>query len=240
MTLLSLENVGRRYQYGAQERQVLHDVSFELDRGELVSVWGVKRSGRSTLLRLAAGIEAPDAGVVRFQERDLAGNSGQLGNGIGYCGRVLGEAKAHAVLDELMMAQLARGIPLRFARARVFEALERVGATGCGAEALRELDSAETARVMLARALVLEPSLLLLDEPTAGVDLLERDGILSLLRTLADEGIAVLMSTGEATELAGADRALSLTGGTLRGSVAPEPVPVRGLAAVVPLRRASA
>jgi len=234
MTLLSLENVSRRYRSAAREGNVLHDVSLELDRGELVSVWGVKRSGRSTLLRLAAGIETPDTGVVRFRESDLAGNAGALGRGIGYCKRTPGETEAREVLDELMVAQLARGIPQRFARTRAFEALERVGSARCGAETIRELDSAETARVMLARALVLEPSLLLLDEPTAGVDLLERDGILSLLRSLTDEGIAVLMSTGEATELAGADRALSLTGGTLRGSVAPE------LAAVVPLRRASA
>lgn len=233
MTLLALEHVGRRYRRGAQERQVLRDVSLELDRGELVTVWGSKRSGRSTLLRLAAGIEAPDTGVVRFQERDLAGDASPLGSGIGYCGRALGEAEARGVLDELMVAQLARGIPQRSARARVFDALERVGAERCGVEALRELDNAERARVMIARALVLEPSLLVLDEPTAGVDLLERDGILSLLRSLTDEGIAVLMSTSEATELAGADRALSLTGGTLRGSVAPE------LAAVVPLRRSA-
>jgi ABC-type multidrug transport system ATPase subunit len=234
MTLLALEHVGRRYRRGAQERQVLRDVSLELDRGELVAVWGTKHSGRSTLLRLAAGIETPDTGVVRFQGLNLAGGGNPLGSGIGYCGRTLGVAEARGVLDELMVAQLARGIAQSSARTRAFGVLERVGAERCAAESLRELDNAERARVMLARALVLGPSLLLLDEPTAGVDLLERDGILSLLRSLADEGIAVLVSTGEATELAGADRALSLTGGMLRGSVAPE------LAAVVPLRRASA
>ena len=74
-------------------------------------------------------------------------------------------------------------------------------------------------RVALARALALEPSLLVIDEPTRGVDLLERDAILALLRSLADEGIAVLISTGEATALAGADRALSLADGELRGSL---------------------
>jgi ABC-type sugar transport system ATPase subunit len=70
-----------------------------------------------------------------------------------------------------------------------------------------------------------------IDEPTSSVELLERDPILSLLRSLADEGIAVLMSTGDATALSGSDRALSLSEGELRGETSPE------LAPVVALRR---
>ncbi len=59
MTLLALEHVGRRYRQGLLEHVVLRDVSLELGAGELVAVWGVRRSGRSTLLRIAAGIERP-------------------------------------------------------------------------------------------------------------------------------------------------------------------------------------
>ncbi|HKH79634.1 MAG TPA: ATP-binding cassette domain-containing protein, partial [Solirubrobacteraceae bacterium] len=149
----------------------------------------------------------------------------------GYCGRALGGAEGRDVLDELLLAQLARGTVQSAARSHAFSALERAGAEQCAARMLRELDTAETVRVTIARALVLGPSLIVLDEPTAGVDLLERDGILSLLRSLADEGIAVLIATGEATVLSGADRALSLAEGELRGSSAPE------LAPVLPLRR---
>jgi ABC-type sugar transport system ATPase subunit len=78
---------------------------------------------------------------------------------------------------------------------------------------------------------VLSPSLLVVDEPTKGVDLLQRDEILLLLRSLAEEGITVLASTGEGTGLSGAHRPLSLGDGALRGNLAP------GLAPVVPLRR---
>ena len=233
MTLLALEHVGRRYREGAHERVALRDVSLQLDAGELVAVWGMRRSGRSTLLRIAAGIEPPDSGVARFAGRDLASSGGNvLGGGIGYCRRDLGEGAGRPVLEELMVAALARGTPRSQARERAFAALERVGAERCGPLTPRELDTAETVRVTLARALALEPSLLVLDEPTAGVELLERDRILSLLRSLADEGLAVLIATGDATALSGADRALSLTAGELRGSfAAPE------LAPVLPLRR---
>ena len=83
--LLELEEVSKRYGRGLGAI-VLRDVSLALEPGELVAIWGRRRSGRSTLLRIAAGIERPDAGVVRFQGSDLAGPRGDvLGGGIGYC-----------------------------------------------------------------------------------------------------------------------------------------------------------
>lgn len=229
MSLLELERVGKRHARAARETVALHDVSLTLEAGELVAIWGRRRSGRSTLLRVAAGIEPPDAGTVRFGGRDLAARGGHaLGYGIGYCGRTLRGDQGRVVLDELVVGQLARGIPVAAARAEARSALERVGAERCATLTLtlNTLDAAEAVRVMLAGALTLRPSLLVLDEPTKGVDLLDRDAILLLLRSLADEGLGVLMSVGETTALSGADRALSLSDGELHGSVVPELAPV--------------
>jgi energy-coupling factor transporter ATP-binding protein EcfA2 len=231
VSLLELENVRRSVRRGAHEQVVLRDVSLRLEAGELVAVWGARHSGRSMLLRVAAGIEPADSGVVRFDGRALSAGSGEmLGEGIAYCRNAASSAEADGVLDELVLSQLARGVPRRLARTRALAALERAGAERCGAHAVHELDGADTARVRIAGALVAAPVLLLIEEPTSGVELLERDAILGLLRSLADEGLAVLMSAGQATALSGADRALSLTNGVLRGSVAPE------LAPVLPLR----
>lgn len=231
MSLLELERVSRRVRHGGRERVLLREVSLELETGELLAVWGARRSGRSTLLRVAAGIEAPDGGTVRFEGRPLRAHGLELGSGIGWCQTASRGCEAHGVLDELLVGQLARGVPRPAARRRARAALERVGAERCAICGVHELDGDQAARVALARALVLAPRLLVIDEPTKGVDLLERDGVLALLRSLADEGIAVLMSAGEAAALSGADRALSLADGQLRGSVAPE------LGEVVPLRR---
>jgi energy-coupling factor transporter ATP-binding protein EcfA2 len=235
MSLLELENVARRHPPlrgagGAHERTILRDVTLELDAGEMVAIWGLRRCGRSTLLRIAAGIEPADSGLVRFAGGELTGAGDlALGGGIGYCARA--SLDAPSVLDELLLGQLARGVRGALARARAYTALARVSAADCAVRALHELDGAEELRVALARALALEPSLLVIDDPVRGVDLLQRDSILALLRSLADEGIAVLISTEEATALAGADRALSLADGVLRGAGAPE------LAQVLPLRR---
>jgi ABC-type cobalamin/Fe3+-siderophores transport system ATPase subunit len=231
MSLLELEGVGKRYRDGSRERLVLQDASLELQPGELAVVWGQRRSGRSTLLRIAAGIEAPDSGVVRFEGRDLAEHGEEiLGGGIGFCQRTFRSAEGQAVLDQVMVGLLARGVTTSRARAHAHAALERTGAAHCHGLALGELDSAEAMRVALARALAPQPRLMVVDEPTKGVDLLERDGILLLLRSLANDGIAVLASAGESTGLSGADRALALSDGELRGTPSPD------LAPVVPLR----
>ncbi len=232
MSLLALERVTRRYRHGAREHVVLDGVSLTLDPGELLAVWGLRRSGRTTLLRVAAGIEPPDGGTVRFDGEDLARRPA-LGEGIGWCHPGQGEGEARGVLDELLAGQLARGVPQPTAQAHAFQALERTGASDCAGHGTHELHGGEAARVAIAIALTLDPRLLVIDEPTKGVDLLERDAILALLRSLADEGIALLVSAGEATALSGADRALSLSGGELRGNIATE------LAEVVPLRRSA-
>jgi energy-coupling factor transporter ATP-binding protein EcfA2 len=230
MSLLALEHVARRHRRGEREREILRDVCLQMDAGELVAIWGLRRCGRSTLLRIVAGIEPPDAGQVRFAGHELSGTGSlALGGEIGYCARA--SLDAASVLDELLLGQLARGVRRALARARAYTALARVGAADCAPRALHELDGAEELRVALARALALEPSLLVIDDPVRGVDLLQRDSILDLLRSLADEGIAILISTDEATALAGADRALSLSDGVLRGDSTPE------LAEVLPLRR---
>jgi ABC-type lipoprotein export system ATPase subunit len=223
MRLLALERVCKRHQDGRSERVVLQDVSMSLDAGELVALWGMRGSGRSTLLRIAAGIERPDSGVVRFAGRELGGRKGSaLGDGIGYCSCAPADREAGVVLAELMLAPRIRGVAPSDAEARAREALQRVGAAACAGHSYSELDGAEAVRVSIAQALVLQPALLVIDEPVRAVEVLEHDDVLALLRSLADDGIAVLMSVGESTEFSDADRKLSIRGGALGGSVDPE------------------
>ncbi|HTZ64835.1 MAG TPA: ATP-binding cassette domain-containing protein [Solirubrobacteraceae bacterium] len=231
MSLLAAEHVGKRYREGRRERTVLDDVSLALHEGELVVIYGERRCGRSTLLRILAGIEAPDSGTVRFQGRDLAGHGEEsLGAGIGYVRKCFRAGEEQSVLAQVATPLLARGISVRQAQLAARSALQRTGAERCAGAVLSELGAGETVRVTLARALVLSPLLVVIDEPAAGVELSQRDGVLAQLRTLAGEGTAVLAATGEPSELAGAHRALTLSDGRLRGPAVPE------LARVLPLR----
>lgn len=237
VTLLELEHVSRRHGRGAHERIALDDVSLAIETGELVAVWGMRRSGRSTLLRIAAGLEAPDEGVVRFQGRDPAGYGGEgPRGGVRYCRKTFRPADGRLVLDQLITGQLTHGVSLPVARSRARDTLKRAGAERYAALRPDELNGAEATRVVIARALAHRPGLLVIDEPTLGVTLLERDQILVLLRSIANEGVAVLMSVGETPCLSGSDRALALDRGQLRGEQTHEEPQ---LAPVIPLRPAA-
>jgi ABC-type multidrug transport system ATPase subunit len=222
MALLELSGVGKRYGRGQSERLALRNVSLELGAGELLAIWGRRNSGRSTLTRIAAGLEAPDEGSVLLEGEDMNARGGEVLRGqIRYCRKTYRATEGQLVIDRLITTQLTQGIRSPTARARAHDALERANASHCATMRPGELDIAEAVLVGVARSLVHQPRLLVIDEPTLGVDLFERDRILSLLRSLADDGTSVLMSVGETTCLAGADRALSLADGELHGDLAP-------------------
>jgi energy-coupling factor transporter ATP-binding protein EcfA2 len=128
------------------------------------------------------------------------------------------------VIEHVAAGLLAQRISPKQARRRGQELLLRVGAENCGQLRCHELDGAELVRVAIASALVTAPALLVIDEPTNGVDQLERDPLLLLLRSIANEGTAVLMSTGDSAALAGVDRAFTLDEGELHVQSTPAEV----------------
>jgi len=234
MSLLELERVVKTVGRGPGQRAILREISLRVDPGELVAIWGSRRSGRSTLLRIAAGFTRPDEGVVRFQGEDLAGKGGDAHRaGIAYCLTRNGSRESLVVLEQLITDQVARGVGIEVAEKQALGALARTGGEQCAAARFNALDPAEAVRVALARALTQQPRLILADEPTLGVELAVRDEVLRLLRSLADEGIAVLMTTGDTPCLSVADRKLSLDAGELHGNLTPK------VARVVRLRRSA-
>jgi ABC-type ATPase involved in cell division len=219
VSLLSIQGVSKRYRRGRREYVALRDVSLTVEHGELVCVLGTRKSGRSTLLRIAAGLECPDRGTVRFEGVELDGAGGVLGRRIGYCRTSFSELEGEFVLDHVATGLLAQNSAPPSARQAAQRVLSRMGVADCAHLRSYELDGAERMRVGIARALVASPTLLIVDEPTATVGLLQGEPILRLLRTIANEGVAVLMSTGDAMCLSRVDRAMSLDEGELRGEL---------------------
>jgi ABC-type multidrug transport system ATPase subunit len=234
MTLLALDGVTKRYANARGTTVALDDVSLTVEHGELLAVWGARGSGRTTLLRVAAGLERPDSGTVRFDRIDLAaGAEVAIAAGLALVQPQLLGPERQALLDRLTVALVARGRSKRTAHERALVALERAGVSDCRDVRVGELDATESVRVGIAQALLFDPKLIVVDEPIAAIPLIERDGVLALLRSIADSGISVLMSAGEAIGLSGVDRALTISGGRIYSNVA------AGRAAVLPLRPAS-
>jgi ABC-type lipoprotein export system ATPase subunit len=239
--LLSFANVSRRCSDGSREIVLLDEVSFEIEAGVAVGLYGARRSGKSTLLRLAAAIESPDAGTVRFDGRDVTRiSSSDRARLLRGPVALLTAADwlpspGETVLDHVAMAAGSGGLTLRDARHRAYGALDRVGAAAvCGEELTASLSLRERARVMLARALVREPRLLVVDEPAPMPSLGDRERFCALLRAAARErGMALLMASEDMAALQGVDVLMSISAGELCSTEQ------RGTVVQLPRRRAA-
>jgi iron complex transport system ATP-binding protein len=224
MSLLQLENVG--YRYG--EREVLRSISFQLQPGEQLALLGPNGAGKSTLLRLCAGLRPGYSGRVFFDGRALS-SAAALADRVVFVSQEqppLGDLRA----GELVLTGLA---PVaggwasggESGRSRALAAMETTGTIELAARSLATLSGGELRRVLLARALLREPRLLLLDEPLASLDLGAQGRVLELLQLAAARGAAVVVALHDinlAKRFFG--RALLLAGGELTGDGAPQEV----------------
>lgn len=220
MTLLSVEHVGKTHWVGPYEKRVLVDVSLSMRTGDLFGVWGSQRSGKSTLLRLAAGLEIPDAGAVRFDGTDLAEMPKAQRDRLRLeqIGLVQGEgpqSPSFSVLEYLMLPLFNR-CTRREARSRALATLRRVDVVECRDAHWHQLSDSEQALVSLAHGLVREPRLLLVDDPTSGLDTLQQQEVARLLRAVAiEQQIAVLMTSSVLSAITETHAAFTLSDGCL-------------------------
>ncbi len=221
--LICFEDVSKRYPDGGREITVLDRVSMRIETGVAVGVYGTRRSGKSTLLRVAAGIVLPDSGTVRFDGADMTSMSGRergrlLRGEIAFMSAADWRAlPGESVVDHVATSLGSEGVTMRDARLRALRILERVGVGGAGAqEAAASLSLTDRTRVMLARALVREPRLLVLDEPALMPNLSDRDRFYALLRAAAQErGMALLVASEEIAALQGVGVLMSIADGEL-------------------------
>jgi ABC-type lipoprotein export system ATPase subunit len=227
LPVLALDRVTQRHRVGRERIAVLDGISFAVWPGEIVAILGQRRSGKTTLLRIAAGIEAPAAGAVRLDGESLSALPASARTRrlrtVGFAPKAWRVARGKPVLDHVALPLLAEGRPLVTALAKAHEALERVGASHCAGAAAEELAPGDETRVALAQALVREPRLLLVDEPGVMAAPDERDELLRLLRGIAaeDPRLALVVTARDVAGVAGAGRVLTLDDGVLRGAVEP-------------------
>jgi predicted ABC-type transport system involved in lysophospholipase L1 biosynthesis ATPase subunit len=224
--LLQLDRVSKTLWRGAHPLAVLEDVSLEVRVGELVALHGGRRTGKTTLLGIAAGLLLPDAGVVRFDGADLARLSESeharlLRERLGWarcCDEPLCDMEAlHHVATPLLVEHGRRA-----AERRAAETLALVGAERCGSTTWGRLTDVERTLVTLARALGRRPALLLVDDPTIGLEPDERERVVGLLRDQAETaGLGILMAVTDKPATRHAHRVWSLRDGRVAASVTP-------------------
>lgn len=228
MPLLAFEDVSKHVvDGGGRSIAVLDRVSFEVEAGESVGIWGPRRAGKSTLLRIAAGIERPDTGVVRFEGRDVSTLSKRrlariLRSRIGLASSSWQQGRNVLAVEHVALPLLSGGASMHRAAVTARATLERVGATSCADTPIAALSPGERTRVAIAQALVREPVLLLVDEPALTPSPGERDEIYALLRSLSVErGLTLVVASEDVAAIRGARQAMTLDDGALRSSRRP-------------------
>jgi cell division transport system ATP-binding protein len=219
--MIEFHAVSKKY---SAEATALSEVSFNINKGELVYLAGPSGAGKSTLMKMIAAIERPSSGRVIVFGQDI----GQLKKpGIPFLRRKLGLIfqqqrllNDRNILANTMLPLLVAGAPKAGAEQRARAALDKVGLLDRARAHPLELSGGEQQRVAIARAIVNRPQIILADEPTANLDRVAADKVLDALRAFHSVGVTCLISTHDDQVLDRAGRVIRLEHGQLVGGAA--------------------
>jgi ABC-2 type transport system ATP-binding protein len=195
MKVLEVYHLQKTYRQGGKQVQAVVDVSLTLAAGEILAFLGPNGAGKTTTIKIIAGLIRPDAGSVRILGRDPHAEPGALAQ----VGAVLeGNRNLYWRLTPLQNLEyfgVLRGLSPKTARQRGLELLETLGLGEKGEVAVQTLSRGMQQKVAIAVALLHQPALLLLDEPTLGLDVEAAQAVKSLIRQIAASGRAILLTT---------------------------------------------
>ena len=175
MSLIHASKIG----YRIAERQILHDINFQLESNQITTIIGPNGAGKSSLVNIVIGLNTHFDGQIKRQP-----------------GLKMGYLPQHSTINPLMPITVKRLMSLtrKVSDRDINMALEKTGVVSLLDQQVRDLSGGETQRVMLARTLLGQPDLLVLDEPTAGVDVTGEVQMYDLIAQIRDEtGCAILM-----------------------------------------------
>lgn len=222
MSLLAFRQVSKRFPDGRSEIAVLDRVSFEVEVGETVGLLASRRSGKTTLLKIAAGLIPPDEGSVLWDDREVVEMSNDEAararrhGGIAFVRGEWRTSRSTSVLQYISIPLYGGPSNMHEAEDRVLRTLELLEASHLGHRRTSELGLSERLLIELARAIVREPRLLLVDEPAVFRNPEHARDFYRLLRSLPEKvGCALLIASEEVSALRGCKPMMSLSGGQL-------------------------
>ncbi|HEU5296979.1 MAG TPA: ABC transporter ATP-binding protein [Burkholderiaceae bacterium] len=218
---LSVASLTKRY----GERVALDGVALDLQSGTFVALLGPNGAGKSTLFQLLTGLFVPDAGQIEVTGHSLRRSATHALRDIGVVFQQMSLDLDLSVRANLQFHADLHGLPRTDARARIVQGCHAAGLADDLERPVRELSGGNRRKVELVRALLHRPSLLLMDEPTVGLDPKSRRDLLATVRAdVTARGTAVLWATHLVEEAVGADRVIVLHKGKMLADGAPAAV----------------
>jgi cell division transport system ATP-binding protein len=196
MAMIKFNNVTKIYH---PDTIVLRDISFEVEKGEFVSIVGKSGSGKTTLTRLILGLEEPSEGEVFFEETNLNSISSSkiqdLRRKIGVIYQDYKLLPTKTVYENVSYIMAVEGKPDKEIQVEVPKVLDVIGLTGKEDNFPSELSGGEQQRLAIARALVNHPDIIIADEPTGNLDPYNTYEVISLLQKINQTGKTIILAT---------------------------------------------
>ena len=225
MNAIETHGLCKHYGSGATAVRALDDVDFVAERGEFVAIMGPSGSGKSTLLHVLGGLEAPTSGEVTVAGRRVDGADDRdltrLRRGhLGFIFQFFNLLPSLSATENVYLPALIARDRTDDMEERAVALLERVGLADRATHTPSELSGGQQQRVSIARALFLEPEIVLADEPTGNLDSRSGGEVLAILRDIASvDGRTVVMVTHDPAAAAIADRVVFLRDGRIAGGM---------------------
>jgi branched-chain amino acid transport system ATP-binding protein len=190
MKILTVENLSKSFGGIHANR----DISFDVEEGSILGVIGPNGAGKSTLFDLITGFTKPDTGKVKFFEKDIFGISPDKISNLGV-GRTFQKLKPFAdqtLLENVMIGAFVKEKDIKRARDRALEIIDFVDLIEKRHHFAKELSTGQRKRLEMARAMAIDPKLLLMDEVTGGVDQKTIPGLVELVKKLKKTGVTII------------------------------------------------
>jgi putative ABC transport system ATP-binding protein len=230
---LKVDNLYKKYTLGKVEVPAVAGVSFEVMKGEFVSIIGPSGCGKSTLMHLAGCLDRPNAGRIWLDGTDVStlddNALAQIRNRkVGFVFQAYNLLPRLNALENIELPLLYSGISAKRRKELAWEMLKKVGLADRAAHRPTEMSGGQAQRVAIARALIVGPALLLADEPTGNLDSKSGNEIMALFQKINAEGVTIIMVTHEADIAAATRRIIQLKDGKILSDKKIEQVLVKG------------
>ena len=223
MSLIQLTNIGKAFPDGENKRNsVLRDISFDVQKGDFIAIAGASGSGKTTLLSILGTLLQPDSGSYLLDEKDMLAADIDLSvmrnHNIGFVFQEHRLMPQYTVLDNILLPVLARQSKAKDEQIEYARRLmEITGITSIVNQYPQTISGGEASRVALCRSLIMQPLLLLADEPTGQLDSDNSRNIVSLLSQInKDLGTTIVMVTHSKEVSEAANRILTIKNGVLQ------------------------
>jgi putative ABC transport system ATP-binding protein len=220
MALVEIREVTKSFQRDAERIDVFTGLTMDIEQGTFTALMGPSGSGKSTLLNVLGLLDRPSAGVYELDGRDVGrlpdrDRAGLRAERLGFVFQAFHLLAHRSALENVMFGGMYQGVPKQERRRRAIAALDRVGLLPRASSRPDHLSGGERQRVAVARALVVQPSVLLCDEPTGNLDSATTASLLDLFDELVGGGLTMCVITHDRDVAARAHRQVRIVDGTL-------------------------